>query len=399
MSKKGIAVDPHSVVSDCRLMDLRDGRGAPGKILRFYPDAIRVFTNLKIKPGAILRVMIYDEVDFNMITLFVRIGAPNFCIREWLSFFERRRLRKSIHFYGTSMPREYYGRMYNLKALPTEYSALIDRMRKAVRRSNRSVDPKPVYSSKKIEFKIAETATEKEAAWRLAYVAAVRQTGAPYSDKQLLISNHLLLASTTTIVGIQSGEVVMTLTCTGDTAFGLPIEEAHIAAVARLRAASTGLVEFGMFGMREEAFGGFGPLAARRRSLALKDIFKFAVRHAVVARGATHAIAASGAFDKIIQMNLGFVELHPSSYRSWDALQKAVVLDLKKAVAGFAAGKIDERRLTASNVFTMRDLYYLFVEQSNLASRLSPEERELLARLHPHLNEWFTSLPTLLLYT
>lgn len=94
-----------------------------------------------------------------------------------------------------------------------------------------------------LEYKVADTPAEREAAFRLVYEAYVRSGLAQPNPYRLRVTPYHLLPTTTVFVAKSGGEVVCTVTLVEDGKLGLPLEVVYGREVAHLRRTGAKLAE------------------------------------------------------------------------------------------------------------------------------------------------------------
>ena len=94
-----------------------------------------------------------------------------------------------------------------------------------------------------LEYKVADSPAEREAAFRLVYEAYVRSGLAEPNPYRLRVTPFHLLPTTTVFVAKCQAEVVCTVTLVEDGKLGLPLETVYAREVARLRRSGAKLAE------------------------------------------------------------------------------------------------------------------------------------------------------------
>jgi hypothetical protein len=269
-----------------------------------------------------------------------------------------------------------------------------------------------VLRSKEIEFKIAQTAAEKEAAYKLVYSEYLKRGFIREQNYPMYASIYQLLPDTTTFIGVHKGEVVVTISTICDSAAKLPSDRLFGDVFDRYRKPGRNLAEFSMLSTKKGFFGkGAYSLQSYRKMQAVFSLFKIATQHAYYVKNVTDIVmTVNPCYQKIYKYNMmeqigglrQYKEFNsnPALAFRLDLVNYATPQIQKHAVPRFLLGgnPIADEILRAEQRFSMPDLFYLFVEQSDLASRLTPEQRTLLAQLNPAWADWFEALPTMLLY-
>jgi hypothetical protein len=92
-------------------------------------------------------------------------------------------------------------------------------------------------------FKVANTRSEREAAFRLVYDAYVRRGLMEPNAFEMRVTEHHLMMTTNVYVAVHAGQVISTMTLICDDALGLPLETLYPAEIAQRRSRGRYLAE------------------------------------------------------------------------------------------------------------------------------------------------------------
>jgi hypothetical protein len=105
-----------------------------------------------------------------------------------------------------------------------------------------------------IEYKIASTRTEREAAFKLVYNSYLRAGLGRSNSFQMRVTPYHLLATTDIFIARCAGDVIATVTVVADGKLGLPIESVYKNEVARRRERNLNLGEISCLADRRRDF-------------------------------------------------------------------------------------------------------------------------------------------------
>ena len=121
-----------------------------------------------------------------------------------------------------------------------------------------------------IEYKIAETRQEREAAFRLVYNSYLRSGLSDPNPWQMRVTPYHLLPTTQVLIAKQGGEVIFTASLVADGELGLPMECAYGEELDACRGRGLWLAEVSCLADRREHLRGFFPVFLRLSRLLVQ---------------------------------------------------------------------------------------------------------------------------------
>lgn len=141
-----------------------------------------------------------------------------------------------------------------------------------------------------LEYKVADSPSEREAAFRLVYDAYLRSGLADPNRFGLRVTPYHLVPTTTVFVAKSRGDVVCTVTLVEDGKLGLPLEAVYGREVAQLRRTGTRLAEVcSLADRRSDSARALPTFVELTRLVAHFGLYHGTVRHLLVAVHPRHA--------------------------------------------------------------------------------------------------------------
>lgn len=225
----------------------------------------------------------------------------------------------------------------------------------------------------RIDFKLAETRSEREQAFRVLHDAYVHRGILDPTPDGLRVSAFSTLPTTTVFIGVRQGQVLSTMSLIEDSPLGLPMEELYGPEVRRLRSERHRIAEVGALAIAHDE---------RHRGLNLM-MYNLMFRWAHYYRGIDHLViavnprAADFYSTVILFESLG-------DFRSYTALRgaPAVALELNlRTVISRLRRTYDSAKPAAERPHPADNLYRFFLSDEHANLLLPPGAGE--TRLTP----------------
>ncbi len=374
----------------CTLVDEATQKRCDARLVNISPGGVKLAVRTFIPTCRILKVTFFDAITGEEISFFTVVLSGS------------KRRRGLFELSCKNDPRV---------ELPPAYRRLYDRLlsdshlshiTKATPRKA-PVDIRAALFGKKISFKIADTAAEREAAYRLVYEEYLHRGFADPNPHKLFTYIYQLFPGTTTVVGIVDGEVVMTISSISDSPFRLPMDNAFSDVIEPLRQGGRRLAEFGMLAVKKQLFDkGAYCLQHFYKMSATFSMFRFVTQHAMQVRKATDVVIAIPPRYQDLYSYLCFSRLSDiRHYGKYNTPALAMRLNLEQVsdphymqdigrpliVNYFFKKKVDPRKF-ADGAMSKEDMRYLFSKKSDLIERLPAEDVRAVTRHYPEIGWW-----------
>lgn len=395
-------------IKDCQATLVLTDQHLQGKILDVSQKGVSLLTTRQIAIGEIALIEFDDVVTKKKMHCYVRV-------------LHRRRIPFSVKI-NRLLTRTYYGVFLGREAFYYEYGCQVcteletsssfeefyDRILSDQYVNQLNKQSAKEKSKGKIKFKIAETAFEKEAAYRLVHKEYLKRGITNANAHEMYIRFHALVPSATTFIGVINGEVVMTMSSVVDSPIGLPMDKRFGEILEPIREQGRKLVEFGMLALDYDLFGkGAYALKHYKKMSTLFSLYRFVVRHAMCVHGSTDVVIGIFAWYKKLYSYLLFESIGERTYyeenNDWIYpyrlnLTNVTARDFMSNISRIAlmryffGQKMDPKQFATQHHLTKWDIEYLFVRKSNLLELLKDEEMEKLRVHHRQIADWILEL-------
>lgn len=398
----------------CTISEIGSRRKVKGVLKDLSSRGMRILAGGRFHQGRVLRISFFDHVAGRTISIYVlpfALAALRLRLGKNL-----KKERKSIHVYRCSIhpdlvpPQEL--REFYQRALSDTYveklkvkSSIREPSVNAIRKKGSGILLSLIGNA--VEYKVAETAEEKEQAYRLVYEEYLKRGFTEPNSEGMFTYAYQLLPETRTFVGLKKGEVVMTLSSVMDSPLGLPLDRVFNNAVSPLRLKKRRLTEFGMLAVKKGLYGkGVYSLAHLRKMAGLFPLFRLAANYVLRVQKADDIVIAIPPCHRQLYKYLCFETLTGLLYYGKYNTEAMVLrLNLRKVTdsrymsqAGrtglmqyfFNAPAFNGETASAHEP-SFEELTYLFMEKSDLADRLTRAERDILQTVCPALGAWLNS--------
>jgi hypothetical protein len=160
-------------------------------------------------------------------------------------------------------------------------------------KSRMSTQGTPVHPSQEttagLEYRIAATRKEREAAFRLVYNSYLRAGLAEPNDLAIRVTPYQLLPTTEVFIASAGDDVLFTMSLVKDGELGLPMESVYGDIIEQRRRQGVRLAEVSCLADRRDALRGFFPVFLRTSRLLAQYAWKHDVDQLLVAVHPRHA--------------------------------------------------------------------------------------------------------------
>jgi hypothetical protein len=251
---------------------------------------------------------------------------------------------------------------------------------------------------KTITFRVVQTREELEQAARLVHQEYAKRNYVAGSTVPLKLSRFNALPQTTTFIALMGDEVIGTVTLIPDSPLGLPMDSIYREELEGLRRQGRRLAEVSMLAVRTDLFGrGVFLMLNSKKLFLVFNLFKLLFDYVRFLTSITTLCIAVHPKHDLIYRFLFFHDL--AGERVYPGANKnpaiAKILDLHLAVEECrAANRLGIYRLFVTKrskpdqlaqklLLTPEDLQHLFVKQTSVLERATPEQLRHLQQCYP----------------
>jgi hypothetical protein len=246
------------------------------------------------------------------------------------------------------------------------------------------------------QHKLVETAAELEASAQLVYREYLKRGYVTPDPSELKLSLYQILPQTTTLIGKQGENIVVTVTLIPDSPNGLPMDRTYPHELAQLRQSRRRLAEVGLLALDSQRLGrGIFLLAHPDKLLLVFKLFKLLRDYASVVQVDDFVIAFNPKH-QLLYKCLCFQPLGGPAYYDGDTQKPAIArrLDLRTADEVLRRQMPDFHRFFFGNPtppqafaqklrLTPEAIQKLFVLKTPLLRQAGPQELHYIKSCYP----------------